>query len=99
MSRKAWMVFLSVQGAGIIFSVVSHYVLGPSPLLSGIGVGLLVSGNLLLFPGSLVGLIAVQKFLFHSGLSINSLPLVGLFVAVATNLALWLLWAKLYKSV
>lgn len=98
MSRKAWMIFLSVQGAGIVFSGVSHYALGPSPLLSGIGAGLLVSGNLLLFPGSLVGLIVIRKILFHSGLGINLLSLAGLFVAVATNLVIWFLWSKLYRS-
>ena len=98
MSRKAWKIFLSLQAAGIVFSWASNYALGPSALISGIGVGLLVSGNLLLFPGSLVGAIAVQKVLFHSSLSINSLPLLGILVAVSTNLALWLLWAKLYRS-
>ena len=98
MSRKAWMIFLSVQAAGIVFSGVSHYILGPSPLLSGIGVGLLVSGNLLLLPGSMVGLIAVQRFLSHSGFSMNLLSLAGIVIAVAANLGVWLLWAKLYRS-
>jgi hypothetical protein len=98
MSRKAWMIFLCVQGAGIVFSLVSHYVLGPSALISGIGVGLLVSGNLLLLPGSLVGVIVVQRFLLHSSLSVNSLSILGILVAVATNLAIWLLWAKLHRS-
>jgi len=98
MSRKAWMIFLSMQGAGAVFSWVSGYALGPSPLLSGIGVGLMVSGNLLLLPGSMVELIVVQKFLSHSGLSMGSLSLLGIVVAVVTNLAVWLLWAKLYRS-
>ena len=98
MSRKAWIIFLSLQAAGIIFSLVSKYTLGPSPLISGIGVGLLVSGNLLLFPGSLVGLIVIQKVLFHSGLSVDSLSLLGILAAVATNLAIWLVWARLYRS-
>jgi hypothetical protein len=98
LSRKAWIIFLSLQAAGIIFSLVSKYTLGPSPLISGIGVGLLVSGNLLLFPGSLVGLIVTQKVLFHSGLSVDSLSLLGILVAVAANLVIWLVWAKLYRS-
>lgn len=98
MSRKAWIIFLSAQAAGIIFYWVSRYTLGPSPLLSGMGVGLMVSGNLLLFPGSLVRLIVVQKVLLHSGLGINLTSLAGLIVAVSTNLAIWLLCAKLYRS-
>lgn len=98
MSRKAWIIFLSLQAAGIIFSLASRYTLGPSPLISGIGVGLLVSGNLLLFPGSLVGLIVIQKVLFHSGLSFDLLSFLGILVAVAANLAIWLIWAKLYRS-
>lgn len=98
MSRKAWMIFLSVQGAGVIFWVVSHYALGPSPLLSGIGIGLMVSGNLLLFPGSMVALIVGQKVLLNSGLSMDLLSLLEIVIAVTTNLAIWLLWAKLYRS-
>lgn len=98
MSRKAWMIFLSLQGTGVVFSMVSNYALGPGPLLSGIGAGLLVSGNLLLFPGSVVGLIVVQKLLLSSGLAINLLSLAGLFIAVVTNLLIWLLWARLYRS-
>lgn len=98
MSRKAWIIFLSVQAAGIIFYWVSRFTLGPSPILSGMGVGLMVSGNLLLFPGSLVGLLVVQKVLLHSAIGINLISLVGLIVAVLTNLAVWLLWAKLYRS-
>ena len=98
MSRKAWMIFLSVQGAGIIFWAVSYYAPGPSPLLSGIGVGLLVSGNLLLLPGSMVEVIVIHKLLSQSGLSMGSLSLVGIVVAVVTNLAVWLLWARLYRS-
>lgn len=98
MSRKSWIIFLSVQGAGIVFYVVSHYTMGSDPLLSGIGTGLLVSGNLLLLPGSMVELIAVQKVLSHSGLSMGLLSAAGILVAVMTNLAVWLLWAKLYRS-
>jgi hypothetical protein len=99
MSRKAWMIFLSVQAAGIIFSLVSHYTLVSSPLISGIGLGLLVSGNLLLLPGGVLGAFAVRKVLLHSGLSINQLSLLGVVVAVASNLAIWLLCAKLYRSI
>ncbi|MGA8182998.1 MAG: hypothetical protein WB819_05075 [Terriglobia bacterium] len=98
MSRKAWMIFLSVQAAGIIFWAVSYYALGPSPLLSGIGVGLMVSGNLLLLPGSMVEVIVVHKLLSQSGFSMGLLVLVGMVVAVVTNLAVWLLWAKLFRS-
>lgn len=98
MSRKAWMIFLSVQVVGVVFTWVSSYTLGPSPLLSGIGVGLLVSGNLLLLPGSMVEVIAIHKLLSHSGFSMGLLSLVGIVVAVATNLVIWLLWAKLFRS-
>lgn len=98
MSRRAWFLFLGLQLAGIIFSCVSNYTLGPSPLLSGIGVGLRVSGFMLLFPGSLVAALAFQKLLYLMGLSISLLYLVGLLVAVASNLVIWLLWAKLYRS-
>lgn len=98
MSRKAWIIFLSLQGVGVVFSWASSYTMGPSPFLSGIGTGLLVSGNLLLLPGSMVALIVVQKVLVPTGLSLYSLSLLGLLVAVSTNLVVWLLWAKLYRS-
>jgi hypothetical protein len=97
-SRKVWMVFLSLQVAGIIFSWLSNYTLGPSPLLSGIGVGLRVSGFLLLFPGSLVAAVGFQRLLYHIGLSINILFVLGFPVAMATNLAIWVFWAKLSRS-
>ena len=97
MSRKTWMIFLALQVTGIIFSWVSNYALGPSPLLSGIGVGLRVSGFLLLFPGSLVGAVGFQELLYHLGLSINLLYIVGFLVAVATNLVIWILWVKLSR--
>ncbi len=98
MSRKAWTIFLILQGVGVVFTWVSSYALGPSPLLSGIGVGLLVCGNLLLLPGSMVEVIVIHKLLSQSGLSMGSLSLVGIVVAVATNLAVCLLWAKLFRS-
>lgn len=98
MSRKAWVIFLGVQAVGVVFTWVSSYTLGPSPLLSGIGVGLVVSGNLLLLPGSMVALIVVHKVLIPTGLSIYSLSLLGLLVAIVANLAVWLLWARLFRS-
>jgi hypothetical protein len=97
-SRKTWMIFLALQAAGIIFSWVSNYTLGPSPLLSGIGVGLRVSGFVLLLPGSLVAAVGFQKLLYHTGLSINLLYLIGFLAAAATNLVIWILWAKLSRS-
>ena len=98
MSRKVWIIFVSLQGTGVVFSWISNYALGPNPVMSGVGVGLLVSGNLLLFPGSLVALIVVQKVLVNSSLSLNSLSLMGLIIAVSANLAIWLLWSRLYRS-
>jgi hypothetical protein len=97
-SCKTWTIFLALQVSGIIFLWISNYTLGPSPLLSGIGVGLRVSGFLLLFPGSLVAAVGHQGLLYHIGLSINLLYLVGLLAAVATNLVIWILWAKLFRS-
>jgi hypothetical protein len=98
-SRKAWMIFLGMQAAGIILSWLANYTSSPSPLISGIGAGLLVLGNLLLLPGGLLGALAVQKVLLHSGLSMSQLSFVGVLVAVAINLAIWLLCAKLNRSV
>jgi hypothetical protein len=98
-SRKAWMVFLSVQATGIVFSWLANYTSSPSPLISGIGMGLLVVGNLLLLPGGLLGALAVQRLLLHSGFSISQLSFIGVLVAVAINLAIWLLCAKLHRSV
>jgi hypothetical protein len=98
MSRKAWLIFLSLQVVGVVFTWLSSYTLGPDPLLSGIGAGLLVSGNLLLLPGSMVELIVIHKFLFHSGFSMGLLSLAGIVVAVVTNLVVWLLWGKLFRS-
>ena len=99
MSRKAWIIFLSVQMVGVFFTWAYGYTLGPDPLLSGIGVGLWVSGNLLLLPGSMVEVIVVHKVLLHSGFSMGMLSLVGIVAAVATNLVIWLLWAKLFRTV
>jgi hypothetical protein len=98
MSRKAWLIFLSVQGVGVVFTWVSSYTLGPNPLLSGIGVGLMVSGNLLLLPGSMVEVIVIHKLLSDSGFSMGLLSLVGIVVAVLTNVVIWLLWARLFRS-
>lgn len=100
MSRKAWMIFLSLQVTGIVFSWVAGYSSSPSPLLSGVGVGLLVLGNLLLLPGGLLAAFAVQKLILNSGhLSMNQISIAGVVVAVAINLSIWLLCAKLYRSV
>jgi hypothetical protein len=98
MSRKTWMIFLSLQSAGIIFSWLSNYTFVSSPFISGIGVGLLVSGNLLLLPGSVIGALVVQKFLFTSGLGTNQPSLPGILIAVTINLAIWLLFAKLNRA-
>ncbi len=99
MSRKTWMIFLSLQAAGIIFLWVSNHAYGSSPLISGIGVGLMVSGNLLLLPGSLIGALVVQEFLATSGFSLNQPSLLGILIAVTTNLAIWLIFARLNKAV
>lgn len=99
MSRKAWMIFLSLQVTGIVFSWVAGHSSSPIPLLSGVGVGLLVLGNLLLLPGGLLAAFAVQKLLLHSGhLSTNQLSFAGVVAAVAINLSIWLVCAKLYRS-
>ena len=99
LSRKAWTIFLSLQVTGTVLSWVASYSSSPSPLISGIGVGLLVIGNLLLLPGGLLAAIAVQRLVLHSApLSMNQLSFAGVFVAVAINLAIWLLCAKLYRS-
>lgn len=98
-SGKAWMIFLSLQVTGIAFSWAASYSSSPSPLVSGIGVGLLVAGNMLLLPGGLLAAFAVQRLLLHvAPASISQLSLGGVFVAVAINLAIWLLCAKLYRS-
>ena len=100
MSRKAWMIFLSLQVTGIVLSWVASYSSSPSPIWSGVGVGLLVIGNLLLLPGGLLAALTVQRLLVHSGgLSIDQLSYAGVLAAVAVNLAIWLLCAKLYRSV
>ena len=93
------MIFLGVQGAGIILSWLANYTSSPSPLISGVGVGLLVLGNLLLLPGGLLGALAVQRLLLHSGFSISQLSFLGVLLAVAINLGIWLLCAKLHRSV
>jgi hypothetical protein len=98
MSRKVWMIFLSVQVVGVVFTWVSSFTLGPDPLLSGIGVGLMVSGNLILLPGSMVEVIVIHKLLSDSGFSMGLLSLVGIVVAVLTNVVIWLLWARLFRS-
>ncbi|TAM83808.1 MAG: hypothetical protein EPN47_03075 [Acidobacteria bacterium] len=98
MSRKAWLIFLSVQAIGITFSWAADYTLGPSPLTSGIGVGFLVVGNLLLLPGGLLAAFAVQRVLLYSGLSNSQLSLTGVVAAIAINLGIWLLFAKLHRS-
>jgi len=99
LSRKAWMIFLSLQVTGIFLSWVASHSSSPVPLISGIGVGLLVVGNLLLLPGGLFAAFAVQRLALHSApLSMNQLSFAGVLVAVAINLAIWLLCAKLYRS-
>ena len=99
MSHKAWLIYLSLQVTGIAFLWVASYSSSPSPLLSGIGVGLLVVGNLLLIPGGLLAAFGVQRLLLHTGrFSVSQLSFAGVIVAVAINLALWLLCAKLYRS-
>lgn len=92
------MIFLSLQAAGTVFSWVSNYTFVSSPLISGIGVGLLVSGNLLLLPGSLIGALIIQKFLVDIGLSMNQPSLLGILIAVTINLAIWLIFAKLNRA-
>ncbi|HET7100679.1 MAG TPA: hypothetical protein VFJ52_05980, partial [Terriglobia bacterium] len=58
----------------------------------------MVSGNLLLLPGSMVEVIVIHKLLSHSGFNMGLLVPVGMVVAVVTNLAVWLLCAKLFRS-
>ena len=98
MSRRVWKIFFAVQAVAVAFSWAANYTLVQNPLISGSGVVLLVGGNILMLPGDLIGALAVQKFLFNTGLTIGEMSLVGIFIAVTINLATWLLCARLYRS-
>lgn len=92
MSRKVWIIFALVQLFGE---------LGPWAGLrmkSAIGPALWVCGMILMMPGRLLGLFVTEKLLWNVGLSSHVMTLLLVLIEVATNLAVWLLCARLFRS-
>lgn len=92
MSRKAWIIFVAVQLFGE---------LGPWAGLrmkSSLGPALWVTGMVVMMPGRLLALFVTEKLLWNVGLGPHGTTLLVILIEVATNLAVWLLCARLFRS-
>jgi len=53
----------------------------------------------LLFPGSLIGSLIVEKLLWNGPLTITQLTILNVPIEIAINAGLWLLCAKIYRYI
>jgi hypothetical protein len=91
MRRVVLGVFVGTQIAGEIC-----FWTGPH-VLSSLGPILWVSGIVLLFPGEILGTAVVEKLLWSSGLTLLQMAVLEIPLAIAINLAAWLLCMKVYR--
>lgn len=84
-------VFVGTQIAGEIC-----FWTGPH-VLSSLGPILWVSGIVLLFPCGLLGTAVVEKLLWSSSLTLLQMAVLEILLAIAINLAAWLLCMKAYR--
>ena len=92
MTRKAWIAFIVVQFFGE---------LGPWAGLhmkSSLGPALWVIGMAVMMPGRLLGLFVTEKALWNVRLTPPQTTAVFVVVEVAANLLVWLLCARLVRS-
>ena len=92
MSRKAWIVFAVVQLFGE---------LGPWAgvrMKSSIGPALWVAGMVVMMPGRLLALFITEKLLWNVGLTPLMTTLLIVLIEVPTNLLVWLLCARWFRS-
>jgi len=92
MSRKTWIVFVVVQLFGE---------LGPWAGLhmkSALGPALWFTGIVVMMPGRLLALFVTEKVLWNVRLTPSQMTAVFVVIEVAANLLVWLLCARLFRS-
>jgi hypothetical protein len=90
MSRKVWLIFLSVQTVGEICAwTAGHF-------LSQVGPALWIAGTFLLLPGNMAGAWVVEKLSWMSGLTIPRMMILQVPAEMVINATIWLGCAKLY---
>jgi|SRR5579885_172656 hypothetical protein len=93
MSRRAWAVFAAVQLVGVVCVWSGPRILtAPGPVL-------FLSGMILLAPGDVLSLLAVEKLLWGSRLTLTGMTLAELVLTLAINAALWWSVAKAWKAI
>lgn len=93
MSRRGWIIFLILQTVGELCLWTAHLI------LSAIGPALLLVGLVLLLPGWLISVIFFEKFFWMSPLTLTSLGILEVPVAVGINACVWLALLSLYRVV
>lgn len=92
MGRKAWITFALVQFFGE---------LGPWAGLrikSALGPALWLAGMVVMMPGRLLGLFITEKLLWNVGLTPHLMTLLFVLIEIPSNLLVWLLCARLFRS-
>lgn len=92
MHRKAWIAFVIVQFFGELGPWVGLH------LKSSLGPALWVAGFVVMMPGRLLALFITEKVLWGVRLTPSEMTVVFVFVEVVANLLVWLLCARLLRS-
>jgi hypothetical protein len=92
MNRKAWVVFVVVQ----VFGEVGPW--AGLHMKSAVGPALWVAGMVLMMPGRLLALFITEKLLWGVRITPAQMTAVFVVIEVAANLLVWLLCAKLLRS-
>ncbi|MGB9121369.1 MAG: hypothetical protein WCE73_12170 [Candidatus Angelobacter sp.] len=90
MSRRGWLIFLTVQASGEVCAWTAEH------FLSALGPALWIIGTVLLLPGDLAGAFIVENLLWKSPLTATQLTVLQVPVGLAINAVVWLLCVKLY---
>ena len=92
MTRKAWIAFILAQLFGEVGAWAGLH------MKSALGPALWVVGMAVMMPGRLLGLFVTEKALWNARLTPTQTTTVFAVVEVAANLIVWLLCARLVRS-
>lgn len=97
MSRKAWIVFTTIQVIGIIALLIYPHTYLPSKLISSIGVFCWFLSFFIRMPGNFISGWIIERFFWMGKLTLQQLTFLDILLVVAFNLTLWLLVAATFR--
>jgi len=99
MSKKAWIVFTTIQFVGIIAVLVFPHTYVPSKLISSFGVFCWFLSFFIQMPGNFISGWIIERFFWMGKLTLHQLTILDILLVVIVNLTLWILVAATFRGV